>query len=60
MTDFLGASEQYCIGVTVDGKRKVELGLIVPGRYKAMSKRRKYVNLLWKEIGDKVDTLIFI
>ena len=37
MSGFLGASEQNCIGVTVDGKRKRELGLIVPGRYKAKS-----------------------
>ena len=39
MSGFLGVSEQNCIGVTVDGKRKKELGLIVPGRYKAKSKR---------------------
>ena len=47
---FLGASEINSVSVQVCGKRKREVGLIVPGMYRARTKRRKHAKILSEEL----------
>ena len=47
---FIGASEMNSVSVQVCGKRKREVGLIVPGCYIASTKRRKFISILSKEL----------
>lgn len=49
---FLGASEMNSVSVQVCGRRKREVGLIVPGCYIASAKRRKFTSILSKELKD--------
>lgn len=46
---FLGASEINSVSVQVCGKRKREVGLIIPGMYRARTKRRKHAKILSEE-----------
>ena len=47
---FLGASEMMHQSVQVCCKRKREVGLIVPGMYRARTKRRKHAKVLSEEL----------
>ena len=50
VADILGASKKHSVSVQVCGKRKREVGLIVPGLYRARTKKRKFGKILVKEI----------
>ena len=47
---FLGASEMNSVSVQMCGKRKREVGLIVPAMYRARTKRRKHAKVLSEEL----------
>ena len=47
---FLGASKKHSVSVQVCGKRKREVGLIVPGLPRTRTKNRKFGKILVKEI----------
>ena len=47
---FLDASKKHSVSVQVCGKRKREVGPIVPGLYRARTKKRRFGKILVKEI----------
>ena len=50
LAGFLAASERNILTVNVCGKRKRELGLVVPGCYRATTNRKKVAGILNTEI----------
>jgi trans-2-enoyl-CoA reductase len=50
LAGFLGASETNSLTVKVCGKRKREVGLVVPGCFQARTKRKKVADILNTEI----------
>ena len=53
MHNFLKASEENRISVTVAGQRKREVGLIVPGKYTAFTKDKRIAKVLNDELHKK-------
>ena len=53
LTQFLDESDQHSISVTVFGKRKRELGLIIPGEYVATAKDGQNAKILKNELKEK-------
>ena len=47
---FLGASRKHSVSAKSVGREKREVGLIVPGLYRARTKKRKFGRILVKEM----------
>ena len=48
---FLQASAENCVNVEIIGKRKREVGLVVPAKYDALTKNKKISMVLEKELS---------
>ena len=48
---FLKASEKNAVEVKVCGKRRREVGLVIPGHYKARTKSRSHCKILDRELN---------
>ena len=53
LKQFLDADKKNMLIVTVIGKRKREVGLVVPGRYTAMTERKEIIDVLSRELVKK-------
>ena len=53
MKQFLDADKKNMLIVTVIGKRKREVRLVVPGRYTAMTERKEIIDVLSRELVKK-------
>ena len=51
LSRFLKASEKNAVEVKVCGKRRREVGLVIPGHYKARTKSRSHCKILDKELN---------
>ena len=49
---FLGGEETKCF-VSVREKRKREIGLVVPGKYTALTKNKRYADILHQQLKQK-------
>ena len=50
---FLQASAENCVNVEIIGKRKLEVGLVVPAKYDALTKNKKISMVLEKELSKR-------
>ena len=50
---FLQASAENCVNVEIIGKRKREVGLVVPAKYDALTKNKKISMVLEKELSKR-------
>ena len=57
MTNFLNAAPKNTFKVKVIGKRKQEVGLVVPAKYHAETKSKRISNILYKKLIEKKSTL---
>ena len=48
---FLKASEKNAVEVKVRGKRQREVGLVIPGHYRARTKSRSHCKILDRELN---------
>ena len=53
LKQFLDADKKNMLIVTVTGKRKREVGLVVPGRYTAITERKEIIDVLSHELVKK-------
>ena len=53
MTHFLNASPENTLTVKVRGKRKREVGLVVPAKYQAVTKSRRIADVLLTKLKEK-------
>ena len=53
LTYFLEASLENKLNVTVIGKRRREVGLVVPAKYAALTKNKKFANVLAGKLQEK-------
>ena len=53
LKQFLDVDKKNMLIVTVIGKRKREVGLVVPGRYTAMTERKEIIDVLSHELVKK-------
>ena len=51
LSRFLKASEKNAVEVKVCGKRRREVGLVIPGHYKARTKSRSHCKILDRELN---------
>ena len=51
LSRFLKASEKNAVEVNVCGKRRREVGLVIPGHYKARTKSRSHCKILDRELN---------
>ena len=52
---FLETSAYNTLSAVVTGKRKSEVGLVVPAKYIALTKDRRYANVLFEKLKEKKD-----
>ena len=52
---FLETSAYNTLSAVVTGKRKREVGLVVPAKYIALTKDRRYANVLFEKLKEKKD-----
>ena len=53
LKQFLDADKKNMLIVTVIGKRKREVGLVIPGRYTAMTENKEIIDVLSSEVVKK-------
>ena len=56
---FLQASAESCINVEVTGKRKREVGLVVPAKYNAFTRNKKIAKVLTAELAKRKKQILF-
>ena len=57
MTNFLQAAPENKLMTKVIGKRKREVGLVVPAKYQAVTKTQRIANILYQKLTQKNDNL---
>ena len=57
MTHFLNASPENTLTVKVRGKRKREVGLVVPAKYQAVTKSKRIADVLLTKLKEKKERL---
>ena len=53
MTHFLKAAPENKLNGIIAGKRIQEVGLLVPGKYVVLTKRKAFANILLKKLQEK-------